>query len=369
MRVLNILTSGEAGGIESLCRDIGINAQYHNSFCFLFKGGAVYEQMKSAGLDVHCLENIGGKLSVRKFRALKDVAKEYDIIAVHNGHALAKYYHYLLSKKLKKKYVTFVHSCYEDRFMSHNFLKRYLQKLFFQKGLDISDLIVFVSNAGKESYGRVFKFQESKTKVIYNGIGLDKIEAGQNAKANRETPYNLLFVGRLIEAKGVELLLRAVERLRSEFPITVSIVGDGPDRQRLETITNSLNLETIVTFYGRQLDVIPFYKKASIFIYVSTWQEVFGISIVEGMSFGRPCIVNRVGGIPEIVEDGISGYITESPTSEGVVRAISRAIMDIENGNIEKISLQAKARAKFFSIDRTIAELQEAFLVLTREKD
>lgn len=72
MKVLNLLTSGRAGGIESLCRDIGVNSDFENGFCFLFGDGAIYQQMKDMGLKTYCLSKIGEKNKLEKiFRAEK----------------------------------------------------------------------------------------------------------------------------------------------------------------------------------------------------------------------------------------------------------------------------------------------------------
>lgn len=366
MKVLNLLTSGDAGGIESLCRDIGLKADYENAFCFLFKGGSIYEQMKELGLKTYDLSSIGGKISRKKLKTLKEIAKEYDIIVAHNGEPVLKLYHILLSRSLKKKYVTMIHSCYDRDFEPSNPIKRMINRWVFQRDLDSSHLIVSVSNAGIQSYKEFFKFLDDKVKIVYNGVGEDKLFAGKDSIPNIQKPYNLLYVGRLIAAKGVDLLIKAASSLSKEYPISVSIVGDGPVREKLEELTKELNLTDIVTFYGRQVNVIPFYQQANIFIYPSTWQEVFGISLVEGMSFGLPCVANRVGGIPEIIEDGKSGFLTEETSVNGVVKALLRVIECIENGEIETLSIQAKQRADQFTIGKTVDNLKSIYQELLK---
>lgn len=362
MRVLNLLTSGEAGGIESLCRDIGLHSEFENGFCFLFGEGAIYGQMKDAGLKVHSLSGVGKKFGFKKNKALKKIAKDYDIIVVHHGDIFLKLHHWLLSKELKKKFVTVIHSCYEERyFFPGSKIKKIIGHWVFQAGLKISDSIIFVSNAGRESYEPIFKMDCKKIRIVYNGIGLDKIEAGKAAKVNRDKPYNLTYIGRLSHVKGVDLLIRAAARIRDEYPVKVSIIGDGGDRSRLESITSELGMNDIVTFYGRKTDVKPYLKNASIFVYPSTWQEVFGISLVEGMAYGRPCVANRVGGIPEIIEDGVSGYLTRDLSEEALADTLKKVIQDIEMGKIDIISKNAKDRANKFSIKSTVKQLKSEY--------
>ncbi len=362
MKVLNLLTSGNAGGIESLCRDIGVNSQFENGFCFLFEGGTIYEDMKKIGLKTYLLKDEGGCISLKKYRKLKEIAKEYDIIAVHHGDPFLKLYHYLLSKNLKNKYVTFVHSCYEEKFFCpNNKIKKMAMHKMFQLGLSNSDKIIFVSNAGKNSYMNEFKIDSNKAVVVYNGIGLDKIENGIKKQKIETNPYNITYIGRLNSVKGVDLLLRATKILKEKHNIKISIVGDGEERKTLENLADTLKIDDIVSFYGQQKDVAPFLDKASIFVYPSIWQEVFGISIVEAMAYGIPCVATDVGGIPEIIEDGSNGFLCEKSNSNNLASTIEKVINLIEAGQEYAISNKARKRAEEFSIEQTVMNLKNVY--------
>lgn len=362
MKVLNLLTSGRAGGIESLCRDIGVNSKFENAFCFMFSGGAICDQMTELGLKTYCLDNSGRKLSIKRFLKIREIAKDYDIIAVHHGDPFLKMYHYLLAKTLKRKYVTFVHSCYEkDYFYPDNKLKRVFAHYVFQKGLDNSDLVIYVSKAGLKSYSEEFNIKTNKSVVVYNGIGVDKLNEGRKWKPLKKDTYNIVYIGRLERVKGVDLLLKAANQVKEKYPIKVSVVGDGTEKETLKKLSEQLEMSDITTFYGQQKDVIPFLKEASIFVYPSIWQEVFGISIVEAMAFGVPCISNVVGGIPEIIENGKSGFLCEAISSENLAKKLDMVIHMIQNGDIDNIATQAKKRAAEFSIVKTVDNLYKEY--------
>lgn len=362
MKVLNLLTSGSAGGIESLCRDIGVNSKFENAFCFVFRGGAICDQMTELGLKTYCLEHCGKKFSIKRFLKLRDIAKEYDIIVVHHGDPFLKTYHYLLKKTLKRKYVTFVHSCYEkEYFYPDNMLKRVFAHYVFQKGLDNSDLVIYVSKAGLKSYREEFDIKTNKSVVIYNGIGVNKLNEGRNWKPLKKDTYNIVYVGRLERVKGVDLLLKAVDEVKEKYPIKVSIVGDGTEKESLKKLAEQLGISDITTFYGQQKEVIPFLKMASIFVYPSICQEIFGISIVEAMAFGIPCISNAVGGIPEIIENGKSGFLCETISSENLAEKLDKVLYLIQNSDIDSIVTQAKKRAEDFSIEKTVDNLYKEY--------
>ena len=124
--------------------------------------------------------------------------------------------------------------------------------------------------------------------------------------------------------------------------------------KNLEELSKDLGIGSITTFYGQQKDVIPFLKQADIFVYPSVCQEVFGISIVEAMAFGIPCISNNIGGIPEIIENEKSGFICESTKR-------------IKNNKIINISEKAKERAAQYSIKNTVDNLNIEYNTLMKK--
>lgn len=136
-------------------------------------------------------------------------------------------------KTLKKKYVTVIHSCYEkEYFYPDNVLKRQFAHFIFQIGLSNSDLNVFVSKAGMKSYEKEFKIIKKKETVVYNGIGMDKLNAGKKWLPRNEEPFNVMYIGRLEKGKGVDLLLKAVSEIKNSYSIKLSIVGDGTERKK-----------------------------------------------------------------------------------------------------------------------------------------
>jgi glycosyltransferase involved in cell wall biosynthesis len=356
-----MLTSGETGGIESLCRDIARFGRLEHGFCFVTGGGAVYEQMKREGRTVYCLADEGRKLSLHKLQMLKKILAEYDAVIVHHGDPFLRFYYVLLKKKTGKVGVSMVHSCYDDKTqISGNKVKNYFHNRIFQKCFDVSDAVWYVSKAGLESCHRIYRVARDKEKVIYNGVSPKFLEkANENTlKLNADGTYRITYIGRLVKVKGVDLLIQAVAEIAKEKSVVLDVVGDGEERTNLEKMAEKLGIAENVHFHGQQADVGSFLKKSDIFVYPSVWQEVFGISIVEAMAHGLPCIANNVGGIPEIIEDGKNGFLTKKPTSEGLAEAIRRVTALYENGGIEAVSRSAKARAQEFSLQRTCDEME-----------
>ena len=94
----------------------------------------------------------------------------------------------------------------------------------------------------------------------------------------------------MIEKKGVQVLLKAAAKLTPKQNYKIHIVGDGPYKKELQKQTKKLGIESIVSFWGNQRDIVERLTNADIFVHPAIWEEGFGISIIEAMSCGKICI-------------------------------------------------------------------------------
>jgi glycosyltransferase involved in cell wall biosynthesis len=146
--------------------------------------------------------------------------------------------------------------------------------------------------------------------VIPNGVDLAQFPPGDEAPDADQ----ILFVGRLVPQKGVDVLIRAfgaVLRLRPAARLVIA--GDGPQRLYLERLARFLGLRHRVSFLGWQSrsDLAELYREAAVTCVPSLY-EPFGLVALEAMASSRPVVVGRVGGLAEIVNDESSGYLVEA---------------------------------------------------------
>lgn len=360
IKVLHLLTSGGIGGIEILCKDIAKYSNCLNRFCFLFGEGTVYTQMKNSGCDVYSLIN-RRKLSIKKILCLIKIAKSSDIIIVHHDDPYLHLYYLLLMKIYpKKKFVFMVHHCYNPAAdnLGYGIVKNSIKFFILCKLFKNSDKIIFVSKAGLDSYQKKFIINKEKTCIVYNGIGPKFLDNCIDKQQIITAPIRLLYIGRLVELKGVNDLLDILPSLLSLYNIQLDIVGDGKCRVEYEQHVEKLGIQKNVFFHGFRTDVASFFKRADIFVYPSK-NEIFGISLVEAMAFKCVCVGNNVGGIPEIIKDGINGILNNDNTSKGLYNSIIRAI-DIVNNEGARIEMINNARktAEKFSIVKTVTNLE-----------
>jgi len=152
-------------------------------------------------------------------------------------------------------------------------------------------------------------------------------------------PPTLLTVGRLVPRKGVDTVLQALPLLLSEFPrLRYLIVGDGPDRPRLEALARDLGIASAVEFSGRVPDeALPqVYQRTHLFVMPVREEqegisiEGFGIAYLEASASGLPVIAGRSGGAAEAVRDGVTGIVVPPDDLGALADALLRLLHDPE---------------------------------------
>lgn len=136
-------------------------------------------------------------------------------------------------------------------------------------------------------------------------------------------PLRVGSFGRLVPQKGIEVLLQAVEQLPE---IYVDIYGSGPHEQALRGMATGN-----VTFHGFVPDVSQAMSEVHCVCVPSTWDEAFPYSILEAMAMGRPVVASRVGGLPEVVEDGGTGRLFDRGDAEGLGKVLSELGKDLDS--------------------------------------
>jgi len=180
---------------------------------------------------------------------------------------------------------------------------------------------VAVSRAVARDLTHRYGASASKIAVVLNGVDdrfLPSTAANKEIVAVRPcAPVRLITVARLAPEKGVDALLNAVGLLAAERDdFELHIVGDGPARDSLRMQARALGIHDRVAFHGHVEDVAAHLQEADVFVLTSR-SEGLGIAAIEAMAASLPVVANSVGGLPEVIVDGVTGLLVPPPPGRG----------------------------------------------------
>jgi len=170
-------------------------------------------------------------------------------------------------------------------------------------------------------------FSDFQIVQIPNGVDADyfKPVAIEKRAGNR-----VVFIGRLDQWKGVDFLIQAFKTLLADgVPAHLDILGDGPDRDKLQQQAADLGLQDDITFHGAVHGVAPYLQQASLFVLPSLSEGMPNV-VLEAMACGLPVIATRVGGIVDIIDNGENGLLVEAQHAEQLCEAIKEVLTNKE---------------------------------------
>jgi glycosyltransferase involved in cell wall biosynthesis len=191
----------------------------------------------------------------------------------------------------------------------------------------------------------------SQIKVVPNGVDFENsAETARPEFLPRED--FILAVGRLTPVKGMDVLLDALRICRTRgITMPLVIIGDGPERETLAHKTRAHGLQDQIHFVGaRTQPEVRQALRACLFVVVPSRQESFGLTVLEAQSCGKAVIASNVGGIPELVCDGVTGWLVPPEDSKALAEALTAAVNN--PAQCDEMGARAKQHARPFTTSR-----------------
>ena len=197
---------------------------------------------------------------------------------------------------------------------------------------------VCVSDYGRKCMLALDLLPEDRFRTIYNGVDLRRVPQDPALATAFRRKYLIpedralvVQVSWMIPEKGVADLLRAARLVLARNPhLHFAMVGEGAHRQEYAELARTLGIHDHVTWTGTVED--PFgegvYAAADVCCQLSRWGEVFGFAIAEAMAWGKPVLATRVGGIPELIQDGDNGFLVSPNNPEQVAEKLLVLLAD-----------------------------------------
>jgi len=264
------------------------------------------------------------------FECLKE---KPDVLHAHWAFP-AGYIAYILSKIFRKKVIVTIHGGEIPLLKKFNFLRH-----FVIHGLNNSSIVIANSNYTKDE---LMSMGVKERKIIVEKVTPNFLKHSINKKSLDDfrlkftKPDNqiILFFGRLVERKGVEYLIRALNEMATKN-VHLIIAGDGELFEKLRILTKQLQLDSKVTFFGRATDqeLASLQEISDIFVCPSIvdsrgMTEYLGLVIPEAMEAGLPVITTSVGGIVDTVKNEVNGLLVEQKNPKAIANAIDKLVSD-----------------------------------------
>jgi glycosyltransferase involved in cell wall biosynthesis len=260
-------------------------------------------------------------------------------------------------------------------YTEHNVWQRYHRATYWANAATYprNDLVFSVSDEVRRSirYPRPLSFRRMPpVETLYHGVEPSLLERAAEPDGVREefgiSPEALLVgtVANLKAHKGLEHLLSAAVLIRKTVPaVHFLVVGEGEARRELEARAQQLGLTGAVTFTGFREDAVRIASAFDVFA-MSSVHEGLSIALLEAMALGKPVVVTRVGGLPEVVEDGKEGILVPPSDPSALAARISDVLGD--STLRKRLGRAARLRAQAFDVRRSVRRAEDAYEELTR---
>ena len=320
--------------------------------------------------DIAHIHNIHHEISL----SILPVLKKYKIPVVqtlHDYQIICPNYKLYSQEKICEKckrhkyYKCFLNKCVRDSCLASLFAT--LENYFYWLSGIYKKIDIFIAPS-KFLKNKFIEFGIPENKIIYLPNFVEIFSEDENLSQNNY----LLYFGRLSKEKGVDILIKAmalVNPIRNPFKIfnqtkhiihntiqhqqtaehfsngvneniKLKIVGDGPEKENLKKIAEKLKINSQIQFLGykNQSELKEIIKNSLAVVVPSQWYENCPLAILEAFSFGKPVIASNLGGIPELVQDGKTGFLFKS----GNAKKLAEKINSLLEGDTSTCRLQEK---------------------------
>jgi L-malate glycosyltransferase len=295
--------------------------------------------------------------------ALHDAARKYELDLVHMHYAIPHAASAFLAREMLKgerelRIVTTLHGTDITLVGLHPSFQAITQFSILQ-----SDGLTAVSDYLKRETVRDFAVPAERIEVIPNFVDTDLFRPGREpchrASLAPGGEQIVMHVSNFRTVKRVEDVVEVFSRIRAKVPTRLVFVGDGPERPRAAQRADDLGVRDHVLFLGKHASVDELLPCADLFLLPSE-NESFGLAALEAMASGAPVVASNAGGLTEVIEHGVSGYLLPVGAVDEMSEAGIRLLTDTDLR--ERVATAARARAiDRFSADRVASRYEDLY--------
>lgn len=341
MNILQILPELNYGGVETGTIDFVKYLISHNHKAVVVSaGGRLVKELEAIGGRHYSLEvNKKSILSVLKcINELARIIEKEDIQIIHARSRVPAWIAYFASRITNVPFITTCHG--------------YYSKHFFSQVMGWAKFVIVPSQVIGRHMLDDFAVPFDKIKFIPRSVDVEKFTFKPPEEKNR-TEFIIALIGRITPLKGHIFFIRAIQKVSRIIPnIKVWIVGSAPKgkmryKEDLEILVKRLGVSHLVEFLGVSYDIPQLLSKINLLVLSTITHEAFGRVVVEAQAAGVPVVATKVGGVVDIIDDGIDGLLVAPSDPDSMKEAIVKVLRDQELSSALARNARLKVLSKF----------------------
>ena len=374
LKILYLQLALGVGGAEELRLTVlkYINKEkYDIRLCCLVEKGEIGKEIEKLGFRVDVIGTSERLSNILSFFPIFAYLKQNKFDVVQTSLPTPNLYGRVAALFTRVPYIIAEEHSYYERYNRYlGYLFRMINKVLVRH----THRIISCSDAVKQRVAKEEKVSEDHFLTIHNAIDTKKFVANCSKKESRiklglnpDMPV-IGFIASLAPRKGHIYLFQAMRLTLYSYPeLKLLIVGEGPLRRKLEVFVQQSHLGNSVEFMGSRRDIPQLLKAMDIFVSPAI-KEAFGINLIEAMYSEVPCIATNVGGIPEVVRDGVTGILVPQADPQALARAIKELL---DKPELAKKYGEAGRRRVLenFTADKYIEKLENLYDGLTIDRN
>ena len=372
MRQVNLLlliTELNVGGAEKMVAQTATHLskeRYRALVSCLYGSGSVADAIKAAGIPVIDL-GAQGKWDLRVACRLFSLLRGEEVQILHSFMFHADVLGRIIGKLARVPIIISSRRNVEIGGQTRELVNRWTASL--------ADRTIAVSEQVREVEIQRSGVDPSKVVTIYNGVDLKKFRGINPAKGKELKRQFSIDIGTPVigtvasfhKRKGYPYLIESLPLVLQRFPKAKALlIGDGHLRQSIRRKAEDLGLSSSVIFTGIRHDIPELLSIFDVFVLPSLWEGMPNV-ILEAMAANKPVVATRVGGIPEVVEDGVTGLLVPPRDPEALAEAIIALLQDRERAKAMGRAGRERVE-KYFTVERMVQKTEALYEELIGEK-
>lgn len=321
MKIVQVMPDFGLAGAETMVENLscGLAAEGCDVLVISFFDlhTAITERIENRGIKIKYLGKKRG-FDPSIISKMRKIIKAYQPDVIHT-HRYVLPYAFLASMGFKAKRVHTVHNVAQNE---QTKVGKNINRVLFRY---FNVVPVALSKEIQRTIQEVYGLPDNRIPVVFNGIDLSRCIV-KESYARKDT-FTVLHIGRFMDVKNHELLLRSFARFKGQHSdARLQLLGDGELKENMMQLAGQLNITDAVEFAGLQSNVYPWLHNADVFILPSKF-EGMPMTLIEAMGTGLPIIASNVGGIPDMLSSQKEALLIE-PKEEKIIEALEMVYSD-----------------------------------------